>query len=399
MPTRAAAAAWIDHMTTSRSVWRSLTVALSLVVVDSARALTPENRARLRQTCETPLKEAPADFTGDVCECYVGTIEKRYPNIETENYARIRDDVRRILPDCFAEAVSRRDPSVNSKRGWAKMYRAAFIESCRGAATKGGASAETAATFCECTARETEKRFPDSLSAEKYSRHLLADAPTAIDRKASDDVSSICLDQAPDENEEVASVEYQIIRNMRKGMTRANAARNVLRGFSGYYLMLTDARSDGGAPRVNAEFERTKGLVAEAGRLYVEACGACAGASVCERDRIEAMMPHSEDKQSPCGIAKAPGEERPPPMSNEERLALERDAAPYVASMARGMLMGLVRSRREGNAVSEKDIREAQQGYLQLCERCTTRKACAADIDLILAGRPPDKRPWSSAVR
>jgi hypothetical protein len=194
-------------------------------------------------------------------------------------------------------------------------------------------------------------------------------------------------------------VEAQIIRYMRKGMTRANAARRVLRGYSGWYLMLTEGRDESGATRANAEVERTKALIAEAGRLYLQACRRCAGATQCERDRIEALMPGTEDRSSPCGDARAPGEVPPLPMSKEEREALEKDAAPYVASMARGMLMGLVSSRQQGNAVAEKDIRDAKQGYLQLCERCTTRRACDSDVELILAGRAPEKRPWSRAAR
>lgn len=385
----------------TRSAYRSLTVLLCLVASGNAWALSPQNRARLYQACELPLKDAPADIKADVCACYVGTLERRYPNIETiqkEEYARIRDSVRRVIPDCFAEAIAKRDPSVNSHRGWPEAYRAAVLKACRNAAAKVGARADTATMFCDCTSRETEKRFPDSLSAEKYSRHLLAGTLTAADEKASEAIASSCLAQAPAESQEVATVEYLIIRNMRNGMTRANAARRVLRGFSGYYLAVTEARKDIGITAPNADIEQTKGLIAEAGRLYVEACSKCAGPSACERDRVEALMPGTKDRLSPCGEAKAPGEQPPPPMSKEERDALNKDAAPFVASMARGMLMGLVRARNEGTEVSAQDIREARQSYQQLCERCTTRKACESDVRLIFAGRAPEKRPWGRAV-
>lgn len=379
---------------------RSIVVSLVLMIAGGAQAFTPEYLLRLRAACENGLRDAPPDFKNEVCGCYVQRGQEKFPDPQPQVYDGAREDVKRILTDCFAEAIARRDPSVNSRRGWPQVYRANFLTACKtSATTKKDVSGETAKAYCECSVRETEKRFPDSLSTEKYSRHLLADAPTAKDQEAYEEVLRACNSEISGQSEEVASVEYQIIRNMRKGMTRANAARRVLRGFSGYYLMLTEAREDAGASKQNAEVERTKGLITEAGRLYVEACSKCASTSACERDRIDALLPNTEDKLSPCGEKKAPGEKPAPPMSKEERTALEKEAAPYVASMARGALMGLVGSRRDGNAVPDKDIREAKQGYLELCERCTTRKVCADDAELILAGRAPEKRPWSRAAR
>jgi len=367
-----------------------------LIFYGSASALTPEARARLREACERPLREAPAELRADVCGCYVRTIAKRYPNLESENYARIKNDVLRILPDCFAEASARQDPSsVNSKRGWPEKYRTAFITGCRDTASKQSASVEAAARFCQCASRETEKHLPTSLEAETYHRHLLANVPTAHDEKVTEKVAKACAVDTSEESEDVASVEYQIIRYMRKGMTRANAARRVLRGYSGYYMMWTDLRQEAGQKRTDEELARTRGLVAEAGRLYVEACSRCADATACERDRVQVMMPGSEDGPSPCGAEKAPGEQPPPPMSEEERDALMKDAAPYLASMARGSLMGLVRLRRQGDTVPKNDVQQAAQLYEEFCERLATREACAADIDLILAGKAPEKRPWS----
>lgn len=392
--------AFFGRMTAKSVTIRSFLASMAVFAAWDARAFTPEFLSRLRTACETGLKDAPPAFKNDVCNCYVERAQKKFPEAEPQVYEGAREDVQRILTDCFAEVIARRDPSVNSRRGWPRAYRANFLAACeKGATAKSDVSAEAAKTYCECSVRETEKRFPDSLSAEKYSRHLLANAPTTNDQKAYEEVLRACNSEISGESEEVASVEYQIIRNMRKGMTRANAARRVLRGFSGYYLMLTEARKHAGAPKQNAEVERTKGLIAEAGRLYVDACSKCANTSACERDRIDALLPDTEDKLSPCGEKKAPGEEAAPPMSREEREALEKDAAPYVASAARGALMGLVASRRDGNAVSETDIREAKRGYLELCERCTTRRACADDAELILAGRAPERRPWSRAAR
>lgn len=373
---------------------------MTLLATGDARAFTPDFLSRLRAACENGAKDAPPDLRNEVCNCYIERTQSKFPEAQPLGYEGAREDVKRILTDCFAEAIAQRDPSVNARRGWPQVYRANFVSACQtSAAANSDVNSETAKVYCECSVRETEKRFPDSLSAEKYSRHLLANAPTAKDQKAYEEVLRTCNTEISVESEEVASVEYQIIRNMRKGMTRANAARRVLRGFSGYYLMLTEARADTGASKQNAEVERTKGLITEAGRLYVEACSKCASTSACERDRIDALLPNTEDKLSPCGDKKAPGEKPAPPMSKEEQAALQKEAAPYVASMARGALMGLVASRRDGNAVPDKDIREAKQGYLELCERCTTRKACADDAELILAGRPPEKRPWSRARR
>lgn len=311
----------------------TLVIVLGLIFARSAQAFTPEYLVRLRVACENGLKDAPPDFKKDVCGCYVRRAQEKFPDPQPRVSDGARQDVQRVLTDCFAEAIARRDPSVNSRRGWPTGYRSNFLAACeKGATAKNGVSTETAKAYCECSVRETERRFPDSLSAEKYSRHLLADAPTAKDQEAYEEVLRACNGEISGESEEVASVEYQIIRNMRKGVTRANAARRVLRGFSGYYLMLTEARKQAGAPKQNAEVERTKGLIAEAGRLYVEACSKCANTSACERDRIDALLPNSEDKLSPCGEMKAPGEEPAPPMSREEREALEKDAAPYVAS-------------------------------------------------------------------
>jgi hypothetical protein len=96
------------------------------------------------------------------------------------------------------------------------------------------------------------------------------------------------------------AVQAQIDRKKGQGLTEPEAARYVLGGMLGHYLMDKNGKEDDGV--LDADLE----LVLESERAYLEACGRCAPAAACSRDRLEVMIGRGSDKASPCAETPAP---------------------------------------------------------------------------------------------
>lgn len=385
---------------------RALQTAVSMLLLGLpcvARSEWPASfRAEFRRQCLAGFKTS--DLGGGIaermCDCIRARSEASHPDTNQILGEDPEKMLREITLKCVADVQVTRQKAANGGPGgigWSKSYRATVFEGCTAAAGKAsGLPGQLMTPYCRCTARELEKRFPDPDVADRYGYRSLAGLSTPFDAKTTAEVAGLCAAEAAEpEAQAWLAVEGQIMRHMRKGATRANAARQVLVGFAGYNAMLKEmARPSASRPESSIPLHDRLVLL-EAERAYGEACTACAAESECSKDRLDILVNDSAEKPSPCGAARAPGEVSPPPISELEREALAADAAPYLAAMTRGYLMGLFEARRSGRVVQAKDIVEAEVAYVDTCSRVIERLRCERDRDLIRIGRAEKKLPWS----
>lgn len=385
---------------------RALQAAVSMLLVGLpflARAEWPTGfRAEFRRQCLAGFKtsDSQSGIAERMCDCIRARSEARHPDTNEMLDEGPEKMLREITLECVADVQMTRQQNANrgpGRVGWSNSYRETAIAGCRAAAEKAsGLPGQLMTPYCRCTARELEKRLPDPDVADRYGYRSLAGLSTPADAKVTAEVAGLCAAEAAEpEAQAWQTVEGQIVRYMRKGITRANAARQVLLGFAGYNAMLKRAGGPSASRPESSIPLHDKLVLLEAERAYGEACTACAAESECSKDRLDILVNDSADKPSPCGAARAPGEVSPPPISELEREALAADAAPYLAAMARGYLMGLFEARRGGREVHSKDLGEAEVAYVETCSRVIERLRCEKDRDLIRRGRAEKKLPWS----